>query len=400
MADAMIRLLAAPCHVERRTTRSQGLDGLRFVCAVWVLLAHTLAWADLAAGARVVPEPLASIAKLVAKLFQPAYETHPAVLAFIVLSGYCVHRNGFRAGRFAGHIGPYAVRRAFRIYPVFLAATAVGVIAFGLAAAIDPKLATRLSGTSAIEPGLILAKLTGLSALLPDLNPLTYQGNAPLHTVMVEIMLYAVYPVGMLVMLRGGAVGWWAALGLIHLAGTLLCSQSAAWTNWWHNGSLAGFLIYWWIGALAISARHHPVFPTIVRIAAIVFVILTIVLLTKLTRGLIVVEAKKIAFAVLVAALVGALDDGRVGVGRIIAWLGGAGYSLYAFHAPLAYGLLIAGWPWWLVVPTAIAAGVVAYLAFERPLTGIGRRIAALHADRGAPPLEHPARVADPGPRP
>lgn len=133
--------------------------------------------------------------------------------------------------------------------------------------------------------------------------------------------------------------------------------------------------------------------------AAIVFVVLTIVLMTNLTRGLVVVEAKKIAFAILIAALIGALDDGRFSVGRIAAWLGSAGYSLYAFHAPLAYGLLIAGWPRWLVIPTAIAAGVAVYLAFERPLTDVGRQVASGRSDHGALKGEQPARATDPGQR-
>lgn len=399
MANALTRLLAAPATAERRSTRSAGLDGLRFVCAVWVLFAHTLIWADIAAGSRVVPEPIYWLAKFIGKLFQPAYETHPAVLAFIVLSGYCVHRNGFRSDRYQGHVASYAIRRAFRIYPVFLAASLAGLAAFSFSHAIDPKVTMALSGTIALDPALLVAKLTGLSALLPALNALTYQGNAPLHTVMVEILLYAVYPVGMLFILRGWSTAWWIALGIIHLTGTVACSQSATLTNWWHNGSLAGFLIYWWIGALAISARDHRVFPVVVKAAGVIFVVMTIAIMAKLTRDLIVVEMKKVAFAVLVAALIGALDDGRISVGRITAWLGSAGYSLYAFHAPLAYGLLIAGWPWWLVIPTAIAAGVVAYLAFERPLTDVGRRISSRHADRWSLLRKHPAGVADPGPR-
>jgi len=123
------------------------------------------------------------------RLFQGHGETHPAVLAFIVLSGYCIHRSGFRRGP-ADHAG-YGIRRFFRIYPVYLAATLFGLVVVTLALGRWPALAYELSGTKEVDLRCVAAKLAGVSAFAPSLNLCTFQGNAPLHTVMVEMWLYA-----------------------------------------------------------------------------------------------------------------------------------------------------------------------------------------------------------------
>jgi hypothetical protein len=38
-------------------------------------------------------------------------------------------------------------------------------------------------------------------------------------------------------------------LGVLWLAGLAWVSANPECTDWWHNGSLVGFLGYWWIGA-------------------------------------------------------------------------------------------------------------------------------------------------------
>ena len=338
-----------------RTTRAEGLDALRFLLAFWVLAAHMNHWAFTTA-----PHWFTGTMTSLVSLFQPTSETHPAVIAFIVLSGYCIHRNGLRAENTA--ISPYVIRRTFRILPIFILATGVGALA-----------GNYILGDANISVGGIALKLIGVSAFVPSLNAVTYQGNGPLHTVMVECWLYVVYPLVMLFLIRGGRERMvWIALGAIWILGVLFCRGNPALTNWWHNGSLLGFLLYWWIGAWLVSGRlpRH-----ILAVAVGLWIALSLkLLITGPSSDLIFVEARKVVFALLIGAFIAAIDKpARLTIGR----LGCAGYSLYAFHAPVGLVLLLAGFPWWLAMAGAIAFGFLAFLTVESPLTRLGKTIAS-----------------------
>lgn len=175
--------------IDRR--RSDGIDALRGVLALWVLFAHLVPWVAMVQGREAVPEGLRFLSARLVKLFQPNGELHPAVVAFIALSGYCIHRAGFRDR--PDHLSAYAIRRSLRILPVFFIATAIGIGAFWLAAILDPHWASVLSGTRNIGLSCLLAKLTGVAAFVPSFHPCSFAGNAPLATVMVESWLYVGY---------------------------------------------------------------------------------------------------------------------------------------------------------------------------------------------------------------
>jgi len=76
--------------------RSPGIDVARGLLALWVLCAHLFAWSSALNQGNGV---LTAIFEWLGRLFQSNGETHPAVLGFIVLSGYCIHRTGFRQRR-------------------------------------------------------------------------------------------------------------------------------------------------------------------------------------------------------------------------------------------------------------------------------------------------------------
>ena len=105
-------------HDPLRRDRSDGIDVLRAIFALWVVLAHLVPWSVLAHGPDAVPHWIAELADLIQRVFQPIGELHPAVVAFIVLSGYCIHRAGLRAPG-TGEIAGYAIRRFFRIMPLY-----------------------------------------------------------------------------------------------------------------------------------------------------------------------------------------------------------------------------------------------------------------------------------------
>ncbi|MCA9880650.1 MAG: acyltransferase, partial [Thermomicrobiales bacterium] len=243
---------------------SIGLDAIRGVLALSVVFTHLIPWTQVAQGAEAMPGPLVAGRAFATRLFQPSAELGPGVLAFIVLSGYCIHRAGFRAS--GGSIARYAVRRTFRILPVFIVATMIGIAGFLTALRLDPIVGTQLSGTIAIDPACVAAKLAGVAALVPVFHPCSYAGNAPLTTVMVEFWLYVAYAVLFWLFIRRGheRAVWWIC-GALFVAGLVVAagaSRAPILYNWWQNSSVAGFLAFWWIGALfvspAVASRSRP----------------------------------------------------------------------------------------------------------------------------------------------
>lgn len=303
-------------------------------------------------------------------LFQAGGETHPSVLGFIVLSGYCIHRAGLRTGR--EDIGRYAQRRFWRIFPVYLVASIFGAAAITVAAMISTK-ALGMAGGEA-NGWCLAAKLVGLPAWAPTLFKCSFAGNAPLNTVTAEIGLYALYPALLLgVGSRFGERGIWLVVAAVWSLGTAMVTAIPAAAPWWHNGSTLGFLAYWWIGAKMLD----PAFTASVRKALSPIILgwlsLTLLLMIGQWAGTpVLVEMRKLLFCLLVGVVIASID--RSGQpGGVLSWVGQRGYSLYAFHAPVLYLLLVSGVPWWLAVAAAVAAGLVAYRYIEAPALTLGK---------------------------
>jgi peptidoglycan/LPS O-acetylase OafA/YrhL len=199
--------LPAPLDAPRITDRADGIDFMRALLALWVLFSHLLPWAALTTGKSNLDLPI----KINNLLFQSNGETHPAVLGFIVLSGYCIHRNGFRHGD--DGLRTFVIRRIFRIVPVYLLATLAGLIFYTISTTLNLELGRQLTGTDAISSTCLLIKLSGAAVFLPSLHQCSFQGNAPLTTVIVEIWLYALYAFCTLFVLRRtNAVWFWRGL--------------------------------------------------------------------------------------------------------------------------------------------------------------------------------------------
>lgn len=315
--------------------RSQGIDALRAYFALWVLLAHAIPWAHYHQGETL----LLRAASIAQKLFQPTLEIHPAVLGFIVLSGYCIHKSGFRS------VESYARRRFFRIAPVYVLGIAAGVAGFLISH-------SPMSATAELSIGCLAAKLTGLPTFYPALRECTFQGNGPLHTVMVEIWLYAAYPL---------LLGRWRLILAIWALGAVAVSFSADLWAWWNTASLPGFLLFWWIGAAAVHPEIQSWLRRHVGRIALCWLVLTLLVLAWRIAPL--AELRKIPFALLMAWLIIALEGRRLP----LAGLGLAGYSIYAFHAPITYSLLSAGVSVWATMVAAVAFGFLMYRLVEVP---------------------------------
>jgi peptidoglycan/LPS O-acetylase OafA/YrhL len=349
--------------------RSYGIDFLRGVFSIYVLIfAHIAVWTVVAQGQDSVPPWLTWLSHSLILLFQSRAELNPAVLAFIVLSGFCIHRNGLRPG---GALRSFAIRRAFRILPVFWLACVLGVSMFVASSYLSPEKAVKLTGTTGISSICFLAKASAIASLLPIAHPCDFLGNAPLLTVMVEIGLYAFYGI---VFIKGGEKLVLSACGASLLCGVMIAAVSTKFPllyNWWQNSSLLAFLPYWWIGAAvcvpgvrAWVLRHRLLLAT-------VWLVLTVSTLwfdpTAISS-----ELRKFVLATLMAWLILQLDATKMSQNPI-SLVGRAGYSIYAFHAPVATYLCILGSPWWLTLSSAIFFGLAAFYLFERPLDGWGQ---------------------------
>ena len=366
-ADEMA-LLADPV----RRDRSRGIDCLRGLLALYVLFGHLLPWALYSAG---TSNALTSVNGWLIRVFQGHGETDPAVIGFIVLSGYCIHRGGMRAGSF--NVRAYAVRRAFRIVPVYLLGCLLGVVLLVNAGPV----AHVLTGTPALTAGGMLAKLTTVGAVLPSRYLQSFQGNAPLVTVAAEMWLYAFYAV----MIRSHLL--WVTIAVLWLAGLAWVSQHPVYYGWWSTGSLVGFLPYWWLGALLVNPGFSGRRPVVLAAAGAVWLALTVAL-DGHTSSLLVIEARKLCFAVLIGGVIVNLDGIRHRILDAGSLLGRAGYSIYALHAPIIIALLVAGVPWWGCAAAALIVAMISFVAYERPLLRVGARrarylVASAHNDAG-----------------
>jgi len=364
----------------RVTGRSNGLDIVRAVCAISVVIDHAIFWARGIQGKDSVPASIVwFFSKVFDPLWQPSGEVHPAVLVFIVLSGYCIHRATFRES--PQSVFPFAIRRAFRILPVYFAAIAAGLGFFIFAHSFSPALATGLTGLASFNASCLLAKISTLGALVPIPLECTNQGNGPLVTVMVEIILYAGYALAFvgLVWRRRESALWFACA----LAFAVNCAVAAAAPSnpnlysWWQNSSFIGFLPYWWLGAAVLSPRVRGwLFEgKLLWVALSCWLLFTIVLMFVGDQALIS-ELRKLTFAVTASGIIVALDEMRSIPDGFLPAIGRAGYSVYAFHAPLVMLLCMLGISWWLAITGAIVGGWVVYRVYEAPLQRVGRTFA------------------------
>jgi peptidoglycan/LPS O-acetylase OafA/YrhL len=317
-------------------------------------------------------------------VFLPEVETHPAVLGFIVLSGYCIHRNGLR--RDDDDLQAFGIRRAFRILPIYLLAIGVGIACFYWARDLDPSLGISLPRTQEITAGCVAAKVSGTAAFVPSQYECSFQGNVPLVTVMAEIWLYVVYALACLLLLRGviGERALWLGIAALWLGGLVWVSRNPGDAFWWHNASVIGFLPYWWLGAKLTDpafARHvRRALPAV----AAGWLALTVLLMADVTHSIFAVDARMLLLAAMFGVGIVALDTVMTERAKAATRVGQAGYSIYALHVPIMIVLFLEGFEWWAVGAITLAIALIVFYLYERPLWRLGRRIGSYRRERRA----------------
>lgn len=297
--------------VINNNTRSFSLDALRITLAFWVFVTHLIFFDD-----RYKTPVLLDIIDAV---FKPNNETHPAVLIFIVLSGYCIHRSGIN------NIKEYLLRRFWRIYPVYFLACISG---FSLTYFYDVDPYSDLKNIH-----VILLKLTALSSVIPvgwwEFN----LGNPVLSTVSAEIWIYFLYPLILFMPLKRffyfSLILYFIGLYWVVISGDINKYI------WFSNCSVAGFFPFWCIGALAHSKDLMFFWKRFFIHACIGYFVLAILVFQIPIDPIFISEIKRFLFSFLVAVLINKLDSINFQPkNKLINHISLSSYSIYAFHAP------------------------------------------------------------------
>lgn len=372
----------APSPAPGSGGRIESLDAFRGACALTVFLTHWFVWANfppVGATGRLLHDCLETGYQLFGTIIWNSDGQHPAVLAFFVLSGFCIHTaQARRAAR--GATAPewrrYFLSRGRRILPVYWWGTLLGV---GLVAlqttwpSANPLFAPQVAGGWRD----LLVRLFAVTAVVPGDVIL---GNWSLNTVSSEIAIYALYP---LLFFGTRRLGWMPVLaGLIVLqfAGLALLPYVPL---HWLFGSPLLMGAYWYLGMLAAewhAKGGRPVPGWTVLLAWGLFLAVRALPFSPASHVFIQL-VRALGFAFLVLWLVGreSRDPSTVRSGPL-RWLrpvGQVSYSLYAVHPPVimattwalgflpgyrsnAFQLLLT-----LIVPLLVT--VVTYWLVERP---------------------------------
>lgn len=306
--------------------RLSGLDGIRGLAALYVVLYHT--YLRSFPGNPAVLGPWWTSWLIYGRF---------AVVTFIVLSGFCLAASPARHGWRLGGLGRYASRRAWRILPPYWA-----TLAFSLAVAwlVVPQPGQAEPNTrSVIVHGLLLQNVVASNS-----------PNRSLWSIAVEVQLYVALPVMLLVVRRAGAFVMLGAVALVMAGIGILASPTFIWVSAPDLGGLFA------IGAAAAGilaaserVRSWPWHWLALAAAGPVFVLIAWRGPVWTVNNLFWVDfAIGPAIGCLLAAVVTGQPPSLVRAleFRPLRSLGSFSYSLYLTHAPIVvviYHFLVAG---------------------------------------------------------
>jgi peptidoglycan/LPS O-acetylase OafA/YrhL len=345
------RVTSAPAVVGSRPKRLAGLDGLRGLAALYVVINHVFL--------RAFPGYPVDRAPSWAGWF--IYGRF-AVVVFIVLSGFSLALSPARHGWRLDAVSRFAQRRARRILPAYWAA-----LAFSLAVAwlIVPQPGNGVpDAKSILVNGLLVQNIVG-----------AHSPNAAFWSMAVEAQLYLLFPLLLLIVRRWSAIAMLATVTLV-VAAVGVIGPHVARLDTFVIQSPPDLAALFAVGILtagivdAGGARRSWPWPWLALAA------LTPVLATIWWQGSVWTLDHlfwvDLALGPAIACLLAGLATGRpaplLGLldTRPIRQLGLSSYSLYLTHAPIVvvvYEKIVAG---------RIAQGVPAFLvtlALALPLT-------------------------------
>jgi peptidoglycan/LPS O-acetylase OafA/YrhL len=296
---------------------------------------------------------------------------------FFVISGFCIHLPHARVLAAMGAAAPrpdwrrFFARRAWRLYPPYVAALATAVV-----------LGLLVTGELPVGWPAVAAQ----ALLVHTFHPATFDGvNPPAWSLAVEAQLYLAYPVVFWLVARRGALRALAVIATVTVAYRVALTvqplpppfESVAWelflARWfeWVLGAIVaewavgrvripGLLVHPWLGAalvgLGLALEWHRWRPGAYAVMELVY-------------GL--------GFAVLLGAVLRRAPRGEPSaLGRYLAAAGICSYSLYLLHRPiqLAFEPLaqqVAAWP--AVIAHGVPSSLLIMLASTPIVLGASR---------------------------
>ncbi len=330
-----------PTSVAQGHGRTSGLDGLRIVAALLVVAFH-----------------LHSVNAISFGPFDPVVRGgDTGIYLFFALSGYLLYRP-FLLGPVG--LGSYGLKRAARILPGYFLALAGLTLITGNRLPVDNPL-----------PFLTISASY-------DIPLRGFLGNA--WTLSAEILFYVALPV-LAVLARGRAVQVLAGLGIASFCAAIVQQATLSSSTEWLVGAFP-FVFYAFVPGMLLAAYQVERPAAFDRLAAWPTLALGVALIVM---AAVAHTAPATALTGIGSALViGWLLHHPLPGARILAFGGGASYSLYLWHkdAFIAFGPAVG-------LAVAILAATFSWVVVERPTLDVVHRF--ISRRRGAPAVAEPA---------
>ncbi|GAB2813693.1 hypothetical protein GCM10022221_09280 [Actinocorallia aurea] len=300
--------------------RIAGLDGLRGIAALFVVLHHCLLTAYAGFPDESGPAGLAVLRY-----------GHFAVVLFIALSGFSLAASPARRGWRLGGVGRFARRRAWRILPPYWAALLFALL---MAWLVVPQPGEGPpNARSVIVFGLLLQDVADAPS-----------PNGAFWSIAIEAQLYAVFPLLLLLVRRWGVAAMLGSAAAVVGAVGLLAPRSDQVARLMHLGPQ--FAVLFAVGAAAAVVLAAPPSGRTARalpwLAALAVLPVCAVIAARGTPWTVAhFFWVDVALAPAAGLLLAALAAGRPGPlvrlldSRPLRSLGSYSYSLYLVHAPI-----------------------------------------------------------------
>lgn len=376
------------------SNRYPSLDIVRGLAALSVFAVHWGGWTHFGPPQNLGDRAVAAMQDWITFVWC-AGGIYPGVIVFIVLSGFCIHLP--LACKPQRRLEPgfwtiYAIRRVFRIGPVFVFGVVLGLLTTTLGLRF-PMFRAEFDHQALNLAGIFFS-LSGLAEIGRYFTgtDILYPGNGPLTSAGAEILLYAAYPLllaghratGIAGVLAIGAASFGAVAGL-RLAGV---------RPEFLHGTFFEFLLYWIFGAVSVECFVRFKAPSQRRAglavtAALGAAYLSIGHLVKI-RGMHAAMTPLLAATTAAGLYAMTLAESEIGMRfdamrRVLASLSDRSYSLFATHTPVLALTVLAirranqgPSPFlerWLGLIAALVATEVCYRLIEHPSHLLARRL-------------------------
>jgi peptidoglycan/LPS O-acetylase OafA/YrhL len=309
------------------------LDGLRAVCALYVVLYH---WPFIYA-------PNSPIIRMC--MHGPFGQGHDAVDVFIVISGFCLSLPVSISGTIRGGAVNFVKRRARRILPTYYFAVTFSLILIVLL--LNRKTGTVWDFCLPVTPAAILWHLLLIQDLRAKYARII---DAPLWSIAVEWKIYFLFPLFIFIWRRWGvmltalastaiSLSYLALLRIAHISGEFVCPQ---------------YIILFALGLCGAMLAYSPKYNQRItrKFAMFVSAVGTVILCVLIYRGRWTVldsYINDITVGLIAATLMSYAAGGPNSVIRkLLSWqplafIGTFSYSIYLIHGSVeqCWGLFI-----------------------------------------------------------